>query len=116
MVQTGVRMFGYLWTGPVRFEIIDLNITAAVALGFSRRIDARPLTDNDDKRVDLVFRVTDVYRTINGKWLIIHEHMSFPVAPATGKSGLRLRGDHLRTCTPGVGRSPRRALEWRTAP
>jgi ketosteroid isomerase-like protein len=30
--------------------------------------------------------VTDVYRKIHGKWLIFHEHVSFPVDLATGQA------------------------------
>jgi ketosteroid isomerase-like protein len=36
--------------------------------------------------VDLNIRVTDVLRKTNGRWLIIHEHASFPVDMATGKA------------------------------
>jgi ketosteroid isomerase-like protein len=27
----------------------------------------------------MTVRVTDVYRRINGKWLVVHEHVSVPV-------------------------------------
>jgi ketosteroid isomerase-like protein len=46
------------------------------------------LTDKDSKRIKFGFRVTDVYRKIGGKWLIIHEHVSVPVDPATAKANL----------------------------
>jgi hypothetical protein len=36
----------------------------------------------------LVTRETDVYRKINGKWLVVEEHVSFPVDVATGKPDL----------------------------
>jgi len=39
----------------------------------------------DGKPLDLTVRVTDIYRKINGKWLVVHEHVSFPVDLATGK-------------------------------
>ncbi len=44
----------------------------------SWRIDGKPL--------DLNIRVTDVLRKTNGRWLIIHEHASFPVDMAIGKA------------------------------
>jgi ketosteroid isomerase-like protein len=34
--------------------------------------------------VEVVFRFTNVFRKINGKWLAVHEHLSFPADPATG--------------------------------
>jgi ketosteroid isomerase-like protein len=33
-------------------------------------------------------RLTDVYRRINGQWLIEHEHVSVPVDLDTGKPDL----------------------------
>ena len=33
----------------------------------------------DGKTLDLTVRVTDVYRKIGGKWLIVHERVSVPV-------------------------------------
>ena len=74
--------------GPVTSEISDLSITTAERLGFAHGIDSWVITDKDGKRLKLVFRFTDVFRKINGKWLIIHEHVSFPVDPATGKADL----------------------------
>ncbi len=75
-----------LFPGPVQIEITSLSVTAAGTLGFSHRIDSWGLTDKNGKQVKLVFRTTDVYRKINGKWLIIHEHVSWPVDPETGKA------------------------------
>ena len=49
-------------------------------------IETWVLTDKDRNRLKLTFRVTDVWRKTNGKWLIIHEHTSFPVDYATGKA------------------------------
>ncbi len=72
--------------GPIESEITDLAITAAGTVGFSRNIETWVLTDKDRNRVKLVFRVTDVWRKINGKWLIVHEHVSFPVDAVTGKA------------------------------
>jgi ketosteroid isomerase-like protein len=36
----------------------------------------------------MTLRLTDVLREINGKWLIVHEHVSVPVDVATGKADL----------------------------
>jgi ketosteroid isomerase-like protein len=75
-----------LFPGPIKFETSDLNVTVAGALGYSRRIDTWDLTGKDGKPVRLVFRVTDVYRKINDRWFIVHEHVSWPVDPVTGKA------------------------------
>jgi len=33
----------------------------------------------------MTVRVTDVYKKIDGKWLVVHEHVSVPVDPTTNK-------------------------------
>lgn len=38
--------------------------------------------------MDLTIRSTDVWRKINGKWQIVHEHNSFPADLATGRADL----------------------------
>lgn len=40
------------------------------------------------KPLDFTLRITDVYRKINGKWLAIHEHASWPVDLATRMADL----------------------------
>jgi ketosteroid isomerase-like protein len=35
--------------------------------------------------LDLTTRVTDVYRKLRGKWMIVQEHISIPVDLDTGK-------------------------------
>jgi hypothetical protein len=44
------------------------------------------MTAKDGSKFNLVARVTDAYRKINGKWLIAHEHVSIPVDLTTGKA------------------------------
>jgi ketosteroid isomerase-like protein len=57
-------------------------------LAFSHSIQRAVVTDKDGKKADITFRLTDVYRNVNGKWLIVHEHVSVPVDLATGKADL----------------------------
>ena len=47
-----------------------------------------PWTDMKGQPIDLVVRVTDGYRKVDGNWLIAHEHLSVPVDYATGKPDL----------------------------
>jgi uncharacterized protein (TIGR02246 family) len=76
------------YPGPADFEITDLDIVTDGNLGFSHSIQHPVLTDKDGKQTDLVVRVTDGYRKIKGKWLIVQEHVSVPVDLATGKADL----------------------------
>jgi uncharacterized protein (TIGR02246 family) len=73
--------------GPVdKFEVQDLSIVTDDKLAFSHSIQPGIMTAKDGSKVNLVVRVTDGYRKINGKWLIIHEHLSIPVDLNTGKA------------------------------
>ena len=73
--------------GPVEtFDISDLSIMTDGNLGVSHSVQRAVLTDKDGKKVDITLRVTDVYRKIKGKWLIVHEHVSVPVDLNTGKA------------------------------
>ena len=49
---------------------------------------ALKLQGSDGKPLDLTLRVTDVFKKTNGKWLVIHEHVSWPVDLATGKADM----------------------------
>jgi ketosteroid isomerase-like protein len=57
-------------------------------LAFSHSNQRAVVTDKDGKKADITFRLTDVYRKINGKWLVVHEHVSVPVDVGTGKADL----------------------------
>jgi ketosteroid isomerase-like protein len=57
-------------------------------LVYSHSIQRVTGTDVDDRSIDLTMRLTDVYRRINGQWLIEHEHVSVPVDLDTGKPDL----------------------------
>jgi uncharacterized protein (TIGR02246 family) len=75
------------FSGPVEtFDISELSIMTDGDLGVSHSVQRAVLTDKEGKKVDMTFRVTDVYRKIKGKWLIVHEHVSAPVDLATGKA------------------------------
>jgi ketosteroid isomerase-like protein len=44
----------------------------------------------DGTHSDAKVRVTDVYRKIDGKWLVVHEHVSVPI-DASGKPDMMSR-------------------------
>jgi uncharacterized protein (TIGR02246 family) len=72
--------------GPAEFEMTGLSVTTNGQLGFSHGIQHCVLTDKDGKKQEFTVRVTDCYRKVNGKWLIVHEHVSWPADPETGKA------------------------------
>ncbi len=80
--------FVALFQGPLKAEMSDLSVTANGKLGFGHNIQRFSGTDKSGKPIDMTFRVSDGYKKINGKWVIVEEHISFPVDIATGKADL----------------------------
>jgi uncharacterized protein (TIGR02246 family) len=77
-----------LFKGSPKFDISDLNVITDGSLGYGHSIQHIVGTSSKDQPIELTVRVTDVYRKINGTWLIVHEHVSVPVDLDTGKPDL----------------------------
>lgn len=76
--------------GPLNAEVNDLSITTNGGdMGYSHSIDHVTGKTADGKPLDFTVRVTDVYRKIGGKWLIVHEHVSVPADLMTGQADLQ---------------------------
>ena len=75
-------------SGPVHFSISNLSVTVAGSMAYGHSIQTVRSTRTNGSTSDLVVRVSDVYRKIHGKWLIVQEHVSVPVDLDTGKGDL----------------------------
>ncbi len=80
--------FMAMFKGPVQLQISELTVQADGKMGWGHSIQHVTGTDTKGQPIDLTVRVTDVYRKINGNWLIVHEHVSIPVDLDTGKPDL----------------------------
>lgn len=69
-----------------KIEFVNLHVYADGKMGFARSIQHFTGTSNDGKPMDMTFRVTDCLHKVNGKWKILHTHVSLPVDLATGKA------------------------------
>lgn len=65
--------------GPLSLKIADVSITVVGDVAYGHSIQDTHFTAKDGSKVEIVVRVTDVYRKIDGKWLIVQEHVSIPV-------------------------------------
>jgi uncharacterized protein (TIGR02246 family) len=74
--------------GPVKASITDLAVTVVGPVAYSHSIQPSAFTAKDGKPSHMAVRVTDVYRKIGGRWLIVQEHVSVPVDLVTGKPDL----------------------------
>jgi ketosteroid isomerase-like protein len=76
--------------GPIDMELRDLNVLAsgdfAVAYRLSR---ARGILQNGQE-VGRWVRATSCCQWSNQKWLITHEHISWPVDPKSGRAAMDL--------------------------
>ena len=76
--------------GPVNLEVTDFTVTTNGSdMAYGHSIDHLSGKTTDGKPLDVTVRVTDVYRKIKGKWLIVHEHVSVPVDLMTGQADLQ---------------------------
>jgi uncharacterized protein (TIGR02246 family) len=74
--------------GPVKNTISEQTIHVVGSLAYGHNIQTAEFTGKDGKKLKTVVRTTDVYRKINGKWLIVEEHNSVPVDLETMKPDL----------------------------
>ncbi len=77
-------------TGKVVCHYLEIHPTLLAAnAAYSWSIIRFAATFKDGRSVDVTFRSTDVWRRIKGKWLVVHEHNSFPVDIFTGAADLQ---------------------------
>ena len=71
--------------GPIKFTVSDLSVTTDGKIAYGHSIQSLSGTGTDGSPMDMTVRVTDVYRKIDGKWLIVQEHVSVPIDFSAGK-------------------------------
>ncbi len=76
------------YPGPLSNAISEQSITVVGPVAYGHNVQTGFFTRKDGSRVNVAVRVTDVYRKIKGKWLIVEEHASVPVDLDTGKADL----------------------------
>jgi ketosteroid isomerase-like protein len=70
--------------GPLHLTMSDLDVDVSGDVGYGRSLQrVYGVYANDGKPFDYTVRVTDVYRKIGGKWLIVQEHVSLPIDRGT---------------------------------
>jgi ketosteroid isomerase-like protein len=81
--------------GPIDYQIHDLQIAMSDEVAFSRYLGhvrtTRKRAENADYWTDYWVRVTAGCQKRNGRWMIVHEHISIPIDMKTmqAASGLR---------------------------
>lgn len=73
-------------TGPLVFDMQDLEITAADDIAFGHYVCNCGGTNEKGEQQSGWMRVTLCFRREGAQWLIVHEHFSSPFDPVTGKA------------------------------
>jgi ketosteroid isomerase-like protein len=76
------------FSGPLEAEISEVEAVAGGNVAYVHSIHHVKGTMKSGKSVDYTVFVTDGFKKINGRWLIAHTHVSFPVDPLTGKADM----------------------------
>ncbi len=71
--------------GPIKFDISDISIKTDGKIAYGHSIQHVVGTAPDGSPEEFTVRATDVYRKIDGKWLIVQEHVSVPLDFSSGK-------------------------------
>ena len=74
-----------MFSGPIKFEISDLSITSDGMIAYGHSIQHVSGKAADGSSMDMTVRVTDVYRKMDGKWLVVQEHVSVPIDFSSGR-------------------------------
>ena len=71
--------------GPVKNTISEQTIHVVGSLAYGHNVQTGEFVGHDGAKVKIIVRTTDIYRKIDGKWLIVEEHNSLPVDLETMK-------------------------------
>jgi ketosteroid isomerase-like protein len=80
--------FLQVYEGPIIYKMVDMDVDTDGKLGCVHVIEHIAGTDKQGKKKEWNLRVTEIYRKINGKWQIVHEHASVPVDLKTRKADI----------------------------
>lgn len=69
--------------GPLHSELRDLHIVAGPTSGFAYYLQGIEGRLKDGTKIRRWIRVTQGYRLVEGRWLVVHDHVSVPIDPKT---------------------------------
>ncbi|HKE36397.1 MAG TPA: nuclear transport factor 2 family protein [Candidatus Baltobacteraceae bacterium] len=76
------RMFAGI-SGSLHLALSNFDVEVFGDIAYGRSLQRVSGVHNDGESFDYSVRVTDVYRKIAGKWLIVQEHLSLPIERET---------------------------------
>lgn len=82
---------GFQDAKDLKGKFVELKVFADEKLGIAHSLQYFTWKDKEGKAMEGTFRVTDVFHKVDGKWKLIHSHVSVPVDPATEKGQMNLK-------------------------
>ena len=79
-----------IYPGPIVCEVRDLHVTTLGELAFVHSINQLHVTLASGRASTLWVRWTLCFREIDGAWLVVHDHVSFPADIEHGQAILNL--------------------------
>jgi uncharacterized protein (TIGR02246 family) len=79
------------YDGPIHVEYRDMRILSSGDVGFLHALERLTGKLKNGQQSDMWLRATSGVRKINGKWLIVHDHISVPADFESGKAVLDLK-------------------------
>ena len=79
------------YDGPIHVEFRDARVLSSGDVGFIHALERFSGKLKNGQQSDMWFRATSGVRKINGKWLIVHDHISVPTDFDSGKAMLDLK-------------------------
>jgi ketosteroid isomerase-like protein len=77
--------------GPVHVEYRDMRIFSSDDVGLIHALERFTGKLRNGQPSDIWLRTTSGLRKIDGKWFIVHDHVSVPIDFETGKALLELK-------------------------
>jgi uncharacterized protein (TIGR02246 family) len=79
------------YDGPIHVEYRDMRIMSSGDVGLIHALERFTGKLKNGQQSDMWLRATSGLRKIDGKWFIVHDHVSVPVDFETGKAALELK-------------------------
>jgi uncharacterized protein (TIGR02246 family) len=79
------------YDGTIHVEYRDMRIVSSGDAGFIHALERYTGKLKNGQTSDLWLRATSGVQKINGRWRIVHDHVSVPMDSKTGKAALNLR-------------------------
>lgn len=79
------------YDGPIHVEYRDMRILSSGDLGVIHAVERLSGKLKNGQPSDLWLRATSAVQKIDGKWLIVHDHISVPIDFDSGKAVLNLK-------------------------